>query len=110
MSSPKCCCAELIEGGGVAGGIIVVAVALGPHPQVVPVHRVQANNPEQAKHFQFLFSLFCQYVVFSKFKRFSLEKLTVASYGCLEPSCFFVSQVRIERVFLFWSKDRRIFD
>ncbi len=43
--SPKCCCAELIEGGGVAGRIVVVAVTLGPHSQVIPVHRVQANNP-----------------------------------------------------------------
>jgi hypothetical protein len=68
MSLPKCSCAKLVEGGGVACGIVVVAVALRPHPQVIPVHRVQANNPAQAKHVLFRFLLFLFYKIYSLFE------------------------------------------
>ena len=47
VSSPECCRGELIVDAGVAGGIIVIAVALGSHPQIVEVHGVEANDPGQ---------------------------------------------------------------
>ena len=37
---------KLVEDGRVTGGVVVVAVALGAHAQVVPVQRVQSDNSE----------------------------------------------------------------
>ena len=45
ISIPECRSPELVESGGVAGGVVDVAVALRPYPQVIPVHGVQSNNP-----------------------------------------------------------------
>ena len=41
---PECSRGELIEDGGVAGRVIIIAVALSSDPQIVKIHRIQANN------------------------------------------------------------------
>ena len=46
-ASPECCSSKLIKDCRVAGWIVIIAVSLSAHPQVVQVHGVEADNSWQ---------------------------------------------------------------